>query len=95
MTFEDCVQGLNPRACELEVLHENKISVRKMTSLRFGWGSHEVPSVFEVPISNIHLTWMLGMQILCIVKYVRIICGGSVQSRVKNEEPSERDSLQH
>jgi len=38
MTFENCVEGLNPGTCELEVLHENEISVRKMTSLRFGWG---------------------------------------------------------
>ena len=92
MTFEDCVVGLNPRACELEVLHENKISVRKMTSLRFGRGSREVSTVFEVSITNVHLTWMLGMEMRRIVKYLRIICGGPVQSRVKNEEPSERDS---
>ena len=92
MAFENCVEGLNPGTCELEVLHENEISVRKMTSLRFGWGSREVSTVFEVSITNVHLTWMLGMEMRRIVKYVRIICGGPAQSRVKNEEPSERDS---
>ena len=55
-------------------------------------GGRKVYIVFEVSISNVHLTWMLGMEMRRIVKYVRIIGGGPVQSRVKNEEPSERDS---